>query len=88
MNRNLFLLRGWIALLLGLGISLALGIQYFDFNHKALLDQVFMIGAPTLSFAFLLWISFPAIRAHVSKPILISGVIAAVPGLKIGRAHV
>ena len=77
----MFLLRGLIALLIGLGISLALGIQYFDFHHKALLDQVFMVGAPTLSFVFLLWISFPAIRAHVSKPILISGVIAAVPGL-------
>ena len=81
MNRNLFLLRGLIALLIGLGLSLAIGIQYFGLHQKALLDQVSLVGVLTLSFTFLLWLSFPAIQAHVSKPILIGGMSAGWPWL-------
>jgi hypothetical protein len=60
---------------------MSIGIQYFDFQQKALLDQVSLIGALTLSFAFLLWLSFPVVQAHVSKPILVGGIIAVVPAV-------
>lgn len=81
MNRKDILLRGFVSLLVGLGLSLALGLAYFDFQQKTLLDRVFLVGAPTAAFAILLWLAFPSVRAHVSKPVLVSGGIAVIPAV-------
>jgi hypothetical protein len=81
MNRKDILLRGLVSLLIGLGLSLALGLEYFDFQQKTPLDRVFLVGAPTIAFAILSWLAFPSVRAHVSKPVLASGGIAILPAI-------
>ncbi|RJP47940.1 MAG: hypothetical protein C4583_15540 [Anaerolineaceae bacterium] len=81
MNRKDILLRGSLSLLIGLGLSLALGMEYFDFQQKNLLDRVFLVGAPTVAFTILLWLAFPSVRAHVSKPVLVSGGMAVLPAI-------
>ncbi len=81
MRKGLLLLRGLACLLVGMGISLALGIRFFGFTQQSLFDRVFLIGVPALAFAYLLWIGIPAILAHTSKTILASGMAAALPSL-------
>ncbi len=81
MNRKDILIRGAVSLLIGLGLSLALGMEYFDFQQKTLLDRVFLAGAPAVAFAILLWLAFPAVLKNASKPVLVSGGIAILPAI-------
>lgn len=81
MNKVAFLLRALTCLLAGFATSLALGIYFFDFHERSLLDRLFLIAIPALAFTFLLWLSLPTIWSRLSKPVLLSGLAALMPSL-------
>jgi hypothetical protein len=56
-----------LSILVGLSVSVLLAFQYFDYETFAWLDQIFLIGIPTLSTAFLVYWALPGIETHFDQ---------------------
>lgn len=67
-----------LSILVGLSVSVLLAFQYFEYETFASLDQIFLIGVPAFSTAFLVYWALPVIEDYLAQSsVLVKLILAA-----------